>query len=364
MSILQSIKPFWPLLFTFVLPRAINYYRVVKTAIRTRPPSRPLPQQTSHGLNVLFASICISIYLSLPLLGKIEDHNVFVVTQSHFSQPTEILFQRLALMRDHGILTPIDEELKSKLTTQSLRQLYLRFGPSTLLNCTFCHPNDAFTYLLYHLPTNILLPHLLHILALGVATSESVSGVEAHHWRRLSLIGAVILFSLDIWQAVTYTPVTAPMTPSPAGTFWLASTLRYLSFSFFDGLVAFLIYASATGRFLLFSAPSSADPTLAKRRTEELLTKMNLALQMTSNNLRAFSVVRNAVVRDSSLKAVDDEYWRTVVAIESDAATDESLFEDEEVQAALAKVYGTGKVDVQTMRREADAFVRNVTKGL
>ena len=131
----------------------------------------------------------------------------------------------------------------------------------------------------------------------------------------------------------------------------------------FDALVAFLIYASATRRFLLFSAPSSADPELARRRVAELLTQSSLALQMATTNLRAYAVARNAVVRNPALKAADDEYWRTVVAIEGDGG-DESLFEDEEVQTALAKAYGTGRIDVQTMRKEAETFVNNATKGL
>ncbi len=114
---LESVKPFWPLLFTFVLPRAISYYRVVKTAVRTKPPPRPLPTKTAQGLNALFVSICVFLLVSLPWRGRLEDHNVFVVTQSRLSLATDTLFTRLALMRENGILTPADEALRSKLTS-------------------------------------------------------------------------------------------------------------------------------------------------------------------------------------------------------------------------------------------------------
>lgn len=241
--------------------------------------------------------------------------------------------------------------------------MYLRFGPSTLLKCTFCHPDDTTSYLLYHLPINVLGPHLLHILLLGVATSETVSGIEAHHWRRRALVGSLILFAIDAYLTSFYQPLVNTSMPAPAGIFWLAATLRYLTLCVFDAAVAFLIYASATRRFLLFSAPSSADPELARRRNDELLNQTNVALQMASTNLRAYSVARNAVLRNEVLKAADDEYWRTVVAFEGSEG-DESLFEDEDVQAALATAYGTGKIDVQSLRREADTFVANVTKGL
>lgn len=176
-------------------------------------------------------------------------------------------------------------------------------------------------------------------------------------------MGSLILFGIDVYLTSSYYPAVNPSMPAPAGTFWLAASLRYVTLCAFDAAVAFLIYASATRRFLLFSAPSSADPELARRRRDEMLTQANVSLQMASTNLRAYSVARNAVLRNNALKATDDDYWRDVVAFEGSEG-DESLFEDEEVQAALAAAYGTGKIDVPTMRRETEAFVANVTKGL
>ncbi|KIV86895.1 hypothetical protein PV11_02476 [Exophiala sideris] len=350
------------MIFTFLLPRAINYYRVVKTAIRTRPTPRPLPQKTSQGLNALFISICVFLYFSLPLTGKLEYHNIFVTTQSRLTVPTDALFTRLALLREQGILTPIDEALRSKLTSPTLRQLYLRFGPSTLLNCTFCHSDDEFSYLLYHLPLNVLLPHLFHVLCLGLATSESVAGFEASRWRSRALLGGMAVALLDVAVTCTYNPIVDSKTPGPVGLFWLASTLRYLSLCIFDAGLAFLIYASATGRFLLFSAPAIADPEVTRRRTEELLTQANVSLQMTQTNLRAYSIARNATVRNPALKATDDEYWRTVVAMEG--IQDDSIFDDEEVQAAISQAYGSGTVSVAQIRKDADAFVNATTRGL
>ncbi|KIW99934.1 uncharacterized protein Z518_10862 [Rhinocladiella mackenziei CBS 650.93] len=363
MTLLENIKPFWPLLFTFVLPRAINYYRVVKTAIRTRPPPRPLPKKTGRGLNVLFAAICVFLYASLPFRGNLEDHNIFVVTQSRISLETDTLFTRLALFREGRVLTPIDEALRFKLGSQALRQIYLRFGPSTLLNCSFCQSDDQFSYLLYHLPNNVLLPHLFHILCIGLATSETVSGFEASRWRRRTLLGVFALASIDVAMTSMFAPIVDSKTPAPAGIFWTASTLRCLVLCLFDAIIAFLIYASATGRFLLFTAGSATDSELVRRRTEELLKQANLSLQVAQTNLRAYAIARNAVVRNPGLKGVDDEYWRAVVAMEG-PERDEALFEDEEVQAAVARAYGSGTMDVAGMKKEAEVFVKNVTRGL
>ena len=114
----------------------------------------------------------------------------------------------------------------------------------------------------------------------------------------------------------------------------------------------------------MFSSPNDApDPETARRRTHELLTASNIALQMVQTKLRAVHVARNAVVRSTSLKDTDDAYWRDVVTMEGMDGMQE-VWEDEEVQAAMARAYGNGTIDVSRMRREADGFVRNVTKGL
>ena len=84
---------------------------------------------------------------------------------------------------------------------------------------------------------------------------------------------------------------------------------------------------------------------------------------MAQTKLRAVHVARNAVVRNTTLKDTDDAYWRDVVTMEGmDGMQD--VWEDEEVQGAMARAYGSGTIDVGRMRREADGFVRNVTKGL
>ncbi len=69
-------------------------------------------------------------------------------------------------------------------------------------------------------------------------------------------------------------------------------------------------------------------------------------------------------MRNPNLKGVDDEYWRTVVAVEGEADDSGDVFGDEEVQAAVARAYGSGGVNVEGVRREAEGFVRHATRGL
>lgn len=117
-DVFDSIKPFWPLLFTFILPRALGYYRALKVAYRTRPPPRPLPAKASRSLNVLFVSICIYLWLSLsPTDPWAKQRNVFADTKSRLNIPSELLFSRIALNRPHGVLTRQDEELRANLNS-------------------------------------------------------------------------------------------------------------------------------------------------------------------------------------------------------------------------------------------------------
>lgn len=229
------------------------------------------------------------------------------------------------------------------------------------MDCTFCMPEDESSYVFYHLPTNVLLPHLIHLLGLGLATSEGLAGVEASMWRAKSTTGALSLAVLDMYITSIYSPKVDGNMPGPDGLFWRAALIRPLLLCLFDVLLAFLVYASATRRFLLF-ASTEYNPAMAKQEHEQMLSKTNVAMQMAQTKLRAFGMARNAAVREPRLKYADDEYWRAVVSMEGPAGS-ESVWDDEDVQAALARSYGSG-MDVARIARDAESFVANITQGL
>lgn len=223
--------------------------------------------------------------------------------------------------------------------------------------------DDPLSYVLYYLSVNVLLPHLVHLTLLGLATSEPLAGLEAGWWRFRCLLGALALAVIDIYTVMIFEPTIDANMPSPSGMFWTARTIRPLAICILDAIVAFLVYASATNRFVFFTSPTDSDPEILKRKQDQVLAQTNFALQMAQTKLRAFSVARNATVRDQELKATDDEYWRAVVAMEGpDGAA--GVWEDEEVQAAIARSYGDGTFDAGQIGREAEAFVSNITRGL
>ncbi len=141
--------------------------------------------------------------------------------------------------------------------------------------------------------------------------------------------------------------------------FWTSHTLRLLGLCVFQSAIALLIYLSSTNRFFFGVAPT--DDSVIRRKQ---LAQTNVSLQTAHTNLRAYSIVRNAVVRNPTLKSVDDDYWRQVVAVEADTFGRGSVFDDDEVQAAIARAYGSGSADVTAVTRDAEAFVRHATAGL
>lgn len=114
----RSIKPFWPLLLTFVLPRALGYFNALKLAYRTRPPPTPLPKNVDRSLNIFFCSVLFFLIQSFPRGPDRDIQNVFSTTNTRLGVPTDVLFARLAMIRPNGILTKTDEALRTALATK------------------------------------------------------------------------------------------------------------------------------------------------------------------------------------------------------------------------------------------------------
>ena len=295
--------------------------------------------------------------------------NIFVTALARLSLPTDALFARLALARKNaGGLSELDEQLRTKLTTRVGRELYSRFGPWTITQCNFCSVDDGFSYVLYHLPTNVVLLHLLNFLVVGMATSEGVGGFEVGRWRGRALLGSVALLVADLYAVIGFEQ-RVDVNGSPSmGMFWVMRVLRPLVLCLFDAGLATVLWASSTNRLVMFEG-GSVDEESVRRRNVETLSRSNVVLQTAQTKLRAANVVRNAVVRDRVLKRVEDGYWMEVVEVEGREGLGggvgmEGVWEDEDVQAALARAYGQGAIDVSRMRREAEGFVRGVTGGL
>lgn len=255
------------------------------------------------------------------------------------------------------------------------RLIYLTYGLSSLLNCSFCHPTQPQTYVLYSLPVTVFLPHLIHLTVIGLATSPSITSAWTTKSRFTFLVPSLGLLLLDIFMNTLYTPYPSlirPADPSPVSLFTLLQLLRPLSFCVLDAIFAFYIWAKATNRFIFF--PFLSDPDAASNissdelqmQAQELVRNMGMGLSMVQSKLRAYSVAKNTVLRDEGLKGVEKRYWEEVQRREGGGEVGQDIYEDEEVQEAISRVFtlGNAGVDVPRARREAGAFVDSVTKGL
>jgi hypothetical protein len=327
-------------------------------------------------LNVLFASIVFFFVLSLPFNPHAPEPNIFSLTRSRINTPTDVIFHRLMRLRPDNLLTDSDNLLREKLTSIGARKVYLTFGPDALTSCQFCSFDNLNSYLIYYLPFNVLLPHLAHLLILGVATSAPFAGREAGRWRSKFTFAGLALAALDLWIVATYdalqsaSPAVRAGQRSPSGLYYLITLLRPLAFVLCDAACSLIIYLSATNRFF-FKPPSPVD---------QLDNAVSAALtQLTSANtkLHASSVTRNAVVRDRALKVRDDVYWQTVAAAENpnrstpvesggeNLSVINNIWDEEEVARAVSRVMaGQGGVDLAQLGMNANEFVRGVTEGL
>ncbi|KAJ6123713.1 hypothetical protein N7471_011030 [Penicillium samsonianum] len=355
-----------------LLPRLITAYRSLRVSIASRPPPRPLPAAPGRALNILFGGIVFFLLLSLPFNPHAPEPNIFSQTRSRLNTPTDVIFNRLARLRPDNFLTEADNLLQSKFTSLGARKVYLTYGPDALVSCQYCSFDNLYTYLMYYLPFHVLLPHLGHLLLLGVATSAPIAGREASRWRTKFTLAGLVLAAIDIYIMATYDAiqgaprsVRAGQTP-PSSIYNNITLLRPLAFVVCDVICSLVLWLSATNRFF-FKPPSTVE------QVDEAVSVAVQTLMGANTKLHAASVTRNAVVRDSALKNRDDLYWRTMVASENPTQGPgeggeqilNNIWEEEEVARAMSRVMaGQGGIDLAQLGVNANDFVRKVTEGL
>ena len=316
-------------------------------------------------MNILFCTTAFFLALSLPFSPHSPAQNIFVLTKSRLDTPVDLLFSRLAKLRPAEALTPADDLLREKLVTIVGRKLYLRFGEDALVNCPFCAADNPMTYLLYYLPFNIFLPHLFHLLILGLVTSASVAGTRASRWRNKFVIAELFLIVLEITLVYTYDPTLhGPVARNPLATPQSLHnklfSAKLVVFAIFDAMCAGLIYLSATNR-LFYPAVTPAE------QAGQMVSAVTGSVAGAASKLHALNVAKNAIVRDEKLKAHDGKYWSALRDMEASS----DVWQDEEVVRAVNRAMQNRQQQMEISvsdgsKRSADpaAFVDALTAGL
>jgi hypothetical protein len=342
----HSTKTLAFLILPTALPRLIAYYRSYTSPPKQAAALKPLSLRTSPVLTILFLSALLAFLSTLPAFSP---ENVFLLTCSRLETSATVLMVRLKALRE---LTAEDERLLEVLKAggEKAALFYARFGPRVLREAVWVQVKDqgaAQEYLMFA-ATGMLKPHLLHLVALGVATSATFCGREGAQWRTVAVVAGGMIAAAELSYVATYDDNTNRQATRLADInfiFWKIPLVRGLAIAALDGVLGLIIYLQATGR--AFQSP----PPIGERLAEH--ARM---LEGTLARMRGLGVVRNGAVRDQQARERVGEYWRKEEEVMRD------VFEDGEVVAAQRAALE--RLNVGRVQREAGGFVDGVFDGM
>lgn len=333
-----------PTLGPILLPRLITWYRTQRAKANAVPQAvQPLPKNVRWAMNILFCSALLAFTSSLPYFAP-ED--IFMTTSSRLQTPNDVIFTRLALLRgNQNELVGDDAILRSKLASLDARLLYLTYGPDVVTHCPFCNSDQPMSYLYYALPA-ILLPHLLHAAALGLATSSALSEKYGSRWRNIAASVGIALacFECYLFGAYDWKANARAYRPEEYVHFyWRVRVWRGLVIVIADLLLASCLYLCSTNRFFVI-------PVTSAERMETAIR----ALEMSRGKLNALGVMRNVTARDEALRQRTDVYWKRERQIMGEVMDEREVVEG--VKNALS-----GKIKVTQVEEEARKYAEGIT---
>ena len=237
-------------------------------------------------------------------------------------------------MRGPDGLTADDNILRPKLASMDSRLLYLTYGPDVVTHCPFCISDEPNTYLYYALPS-ILLPHVVHLFILGLATSNLVSGKGGNKWRFIASCIGLGIASVEAYLFATFDWKSNARALRPEEYvlfYWRMRIFRGIAICLSDAVVAGLLYLSNTNR--MFVTPASVS-----ERMEAALK----ILERTRGNINAVGIVRNAIVRDEGLRRRTEGYWINEGKVMGDIMAEREVVEG--VRNALESRVQVGRVE-------------------
>lgn len=289
----------------FIFRWSLGSSRAFLGNLRQRPPPQSIPSKASRALNLLFVSAIVALILSFPNPNYASIRNIFEFTGSSFNSSSETILSRLrSLVKDN--LSETDILLLSKLGSQSARETYLRYGADSLISCSFCTFENPFTFVIFWIARDVLVPHCLHYLVLGLATSKQLCGIEASRWRIKFVAGGLLIPVLELFYFVARKSdfVTHPEV-TPFSLSDRIKTIRLISITIYDGLCAAILYLSATNR-LFYKVPTDSE------RLDEFLGELTTSVENMRAKLRVLLLGRSTIVREKSLRDHDAAYWDTL----------------------------------------------------
>lgn len=329
-------------------------------------------------MNLLFISAVVALIASFPNPKSASIRNIFEFTSSPFNSSSETLLTRL-LARIQDEPSEAETTLISKLGSQSAREAYLRYGTDSLLSCPFCTYGNPFSFVIFWIARELLVPHCLHYLVLGLATSQHMSGDQASRWRFTFVSGAFLIPLMELSYFVarksdfTIHPEFTPFSLNDR-----IKTIRLITITLYDGLCAGILYLSATNRFF-YQVPSDAE------RLDEFLSELCTSVENMRAKLRVLLLGRSTIVREKPLRDHDAAHWDTLAvdygaldhqnealsslvsptSVNRSREGDALQSENDDDTESMGKVSVNGQeMAISRLAAEAKEFVDDGTRGL
>lgn len=186
-------------------------------------------------------------------------------------------------------------------------------------------------------------PHLSHIAVLGLVTS-SVFSRFGKLWRTQAVIGAVILFLVEMWfvglsgDHYMHNSI-ARSEKDIIWTHWRMRIVRGIGIAMLDGLLGYALFLTGTRRW------SVGWETEA---VEETMDAIGKTLERASGRLQAGNFIKQTVMRDKELREKAVEFW----VAEEDLGKE--MDANEEVQKVKMSSLPS-RMDLDQLTREATA---------
>lgn len=329
-----------------LLPRAISYYRSVRSTTRLRGLAiQPVSRRARAALALLFVVAAACLALTLPVCAP---ENLFLRTQSRLQIPVDVLFHRVAALRPGNALLPGDEALRARFINLESRLLYFQFGPAVLADCPFCNADEPRSYFYYALPA-VLWPHLANLVVIALVTSPSWTDRHGAQWRVLATIAAAVVAGLEVYLVSSYNyqvNARALRLGDIDSFFWSMRNYRLVALATLDALLGWLLYLSSTNRAFV-QPPSPA----------ERVETVNRALMAVKSKLSAVGIVKNTALRDEHLRSRSQAYWVHEVRLMHEVMEEREVVEG--VNDALSS-----RINMQNVLRDAESYSQSVLQPL
>lgn len=190
--------------------------------------------------------------------------------------------------------------LKERLRPREGRLLYAAYGPNPMKYCTWCETGTD--YLWYLLPS-VAVPHLLHLVVLGAATSSSIlDNPDGGYFRTYATLMGTALAAVEVWAFMSYDVKKNAISLGQRDVqwfYWDVLFYRGVAISIMDVLLGWFIYLSATRRIDL-----GIDSNLTKNITEAAMLLKHIDVKISSAK-----VVRDATMNNSYLRVKTQAFW-------------------------------------------------------